>query len=475
MPSSSGPGPNGLAAAIVLARAGRSVLVREAASEPGGGVRSGALTLPGFIHDVCSAVYPLGIASPFFRTLPLAAARPGVDPPAGPAGPPAGRRHGGAAGAVHAGDRRMARAGRRRLAAADGPVRLALARSFCPRSWDRCSPPRHPLLLGALRDASGCCRRPAGADGVSEATARGRCSPASPAHATLPLNQPPSAAFGLVLGLAGHAAGWPIPRGGAGADHRRRWFRTCARWAAPSRPTRRSTSVDDLPPSRAVLLDVTARAGAARRRHAADRRRTAGELERFQYGLGHVQGGLGAGRPDPLARRRSAPGPGRSTWAARWRRSWLAARPSGPGQPAERPLVLLSQPTLFDPTRAPAGQAHRLGLLPRAERQHRGHDGARSRPRSSGSRRASATGSSARHAMGAGRLRAPQPELRRRGHQRRRGDAAAVVLPPGPAAGARTPRRTRACSSARPRRRRAAASTACAASTPRRTALRRRL
>ena len=64
-------GPNGLAAAIVLARAGRSVLVREAASEPGGGVRSEALTLPGYIHDVCSAVYPLGIASPLFRRLPL--------------------------------------------------------------------------------------------------------------------------------------------------------------------------------------------------------------------------------------------------------------------------------------------------------------------------------------------------------------------------------------------------------------------
>ena len=67
-----GAGPNGLAAAIVLARAGRSVLVREGASTPGGAVRSEALTLPGFIHDTCSAVYPLGVASPLFRRLPLA-------------------------------------------------------------------------------------------------------------------------------------------------------------------------------------------------------------------------------------------------------------------------------------------------------------------------------------------------------------------------------------------------------------------
>jgi len=68
-----GSGPNGLAAAIVLARAGHAVLVREAASTPGGGARTEALTLPGFSHDVCSAVHPLGIASPLFRRLPLAA------------------------------------------------------------------------------------------------------------------------------------------------------------------------------------------------------------------------------------------------------------------------------------------------------------------------------------------------------------------------------------------------------------------
>src|ERR671919_2680956 len=67
-----GSGPNGLAAAITIAREGKSVAVYEAAAEIGGGVRSAELTLPGFVHDVCSAVYPLAIGSPFFRSLPLA-------------------------------------------------------------------------------------------------------------------------------------------------------------------------------------------------------------------------------------------------------------------------------------------------------------------------------------------------------------------------------------------------------------------
>src|SRR5690242_21102525 len=67
-----GAGPNGMAAAIVLARAGLRVLLREGADEPGGGARTEALTLPGFVHDVCSAVHPLGISSPFFSRLPLA-------------------------------------------------------------------------------------------------------------------------------------------------------------------------------------------------------------------------------------------------------------------------------------------------------------------------------------------------------------------------------------------------------------------
>src|SRR6266571_1867693 len=66
-----GAGPNGLAAAITLARAGRSVLVLESKDTIGGGSRSMELTLPGFVHDVCSAIHPLGIGSPFFRSLPL--------------------------------------------------------------------------------------------------------------------------------------------------------------------------------------------------------------------------------------------------------------------------------------------------------------------------------------------------------------------------------------------------------------------
>ena len=208
-----GSGPNGLAAAITLARAGHAVLVIEAKDTIGGGMRTAELTLPGFRHDVCSAIHPLGVASPFFRTLPLAAH--GVEwitPPAAVAHP--------------FDDGTAAVLERSVTATADtlGQDAAAYQRLMTPlvEGWDDIADtvlgplrlPRHPLALArfgrrAMRSARGL------AEGVFTGTrARGFFAGLA-AHAIMPLDKVPTAAFGLMLGILGHVVGWPLPRGGS--------------------------------------------------------------------------------------------------------------------------------------------------------------------------------------------------------------------------------------------------------------------
>src|SRR3954470_5285871 len=192
-----GAGPNGLAAAIVLARAGVSVRVLEAADTVGGGARSAELTLPGFVHDVCSAIHPLAIASPFFRTLPLAAhGLEWIEPPAMVAHP----FHDGSPALV---DRSVdATAGR--LGRDGAAYRLLIgsvvdawpmleASVLGPIGW-----PRHPVALArfgrhALRSAEGLARS------VFAASPARALFAGLAAHGMLPLDTLPTAAFALVL------------------------------------------------------------------------------------------------------------------------------------------------------------------------------------------------------------------------------------------------------------------------------------
>jgi phytoene dehydrogenase-like protein len=210
-----GSGPNGLAAAIVLAEAGLSVTVLEAQPTIGGGARSAELTLPGFVHDVCSAVHPLALGSPFLSRLPLG--RFGLEwiqPPY----PLAHPFDDGTAAIVE----RSVAATARRLGA-DASAYVALFRPFVAE-WPALASevlgplrlPRHPWLmarfgLAGIRSARF----------LAEVTFRGERARALfaglAAHSFLPLEQPPSAAFGLVLGVLTHAVGWPIPKGGAQA------------------------------------------------------------------------------------------------------------------------------------------------------------------------------------------------------------------------------------------------------------------
>ena len=346
-----GAGPNGIAAAIVLARAGLRVLLREGADEPGGGARTAALTLPGYLHDVCSTVHPLGIGSPFFRQLPLA--RYGLEwilPPAAAAHP----LDDGSAVLLE-----RSTAAMERQIGPDAAAWQALMNPFVKNwwalAWDALGPlkpPRHPLLLARF----GLAAFPA-ATWLTRFLFRGSRAPALfggiASHATLSLSDPPSAAFGMILGVAGHAVGWPLPRGGSATITRAliAYFRSLGGDVQTSRPVR---ALDEFPNARAVVLDLTAR-----------------QLLRlegtrfsplYRYQLDHFTPGLGTFKVDwaldgpipwqaPEARLASTLHLGGTLdeMDANRKQEWR-------GEPAERPFVLVVQPTLFDSSRAPEGK-----------------------------------------------------------------------------------------------------------------------
>ncbi|MEO5966245.1 MAG: NAD(P)/FAD-dependent oxidoreductase [Candidatus Limnocylindrales bacterium] len=347
-----GAGPNGLAGAIELARAGRSVRIYEAADRVGGGTRSAELTLPGFVHDVCASVHPLSLASPFFRSLDLA--RHGLEW----VQPEAPVAHALAAGRTIVLERD--------LGAIDG----ALGRDagawrdlFGPlvREWERLvpmilspviRPPRHPLLLArfgipALLPAVDLARllfREPGARALFAGMA---------AHSMLRLEQPLSGSFGLVLGMLAHAVGWPLAKGGSGA--------IAAALEAEARSlgveivtSHRVDALDALPPARAYLLDVTPRQVLE---ITGDRLppRYRRQLESFRYGPGvfKIDWALDGPIPwhDPATARAATVHLGGPAGE-------VAASESavGRGRHADRPFVLLVQPTIADPSRAPAGK-----------------------------------------------------------------------------------------------------------------------
>ncbi len=347
-----GSGPNGLAAAVELARAGRSVLVVEGASVPGGGARSEPLTLPGFVHDVCSAVHPLGIASPFLRQLPLAAhGLEWVQPPIAAAHP----LDDGTAAVLE----RSVRATARHLGpdgAAYGMLVGPFVRHYETLFQETLGPllhlPRHPFLLArfGLRALWPTTLLARGL--FKEELARGLLAGIA-SHATLPLDKSPSAAFALTLGIAGHGAGWPFARGGSGAITAAlvSYLRSLGGEVVTGRTV---TSLDDLPRTKAVLLDMTpqqllALGGAplpAGYRH---------QLEHFQYGLGtfKVDWALDAPIPWRAAECRLA---GTVHLGGTLAEMEAGRRTEWQGRPAENPFVLVTQPSLFDPSRAPGGK-----------------------------------------------------------------------------------------------------------------------
>ncbi len=346
-----GSGPNGLAAAITLARAGRSVIVFEAKDTIGGGTRSAELTLPGFVHDVCSAVHPLAVGSPFFKSLPLD--RFGLEwtyPPASLAHPLDDgtavivERSIEATGESLGVDARTYRRVMKPLAA-DWPQ---LAREFLgPLRF-----PHHPLTM--LRFGPRAALPAATFARLAFHGARARALFAGLAcHSIMPLEQVTTAAFGLILGITAHAVGWPIPKGGsqAIANALAAYLKSLGGEIVTGCEV---VCLDQLPPHRAVLFDVTPRQLdriAGDRLPASYRRK----LQGYRYGPGVFKMDFALDGPIPWRAEDCARA---ATVHVGGTLEEIAAseRTTGHGQHPEKPFVLVAQSSLFDPARAPGGQ-----------------------------------------------------------------------------------------------------------------------
>jgi phytoene dehydrogenase-like protein len=371
-----GAGPNGLSAAIVLAQHGLQVDVFEAEPQPGGAARTLPLTLPGFLHDFGSAVHPLAAGSPFFNALHL-------------------QTHGlewihSPATLAHPFDDGTAVTLERSLADAaaalgpDGPAWRRLMEPFAA-NWPALSAevlrplrlfPHHPLLLARF----GLKAFPP-ANFVATRFFRQERTRALfaglAAHSFLSLDEPLSSAFAVLLAAAAHAVGWPIPRGGAQAIT----GALCGCLAAYKIDVKVSTRMEQLAPPAAydlTMCDVTPR---QLLRLASDQLSTSYQrnLHRYRYGTGAFKVDYALSHPIPW----KAPECLRAATvhlggtSAEITASEAAARR---GEHAERPFVLLAQPSLFDDTRAPIGKhtawaychvpnGSQLDMLPRLEAQ----------------------------------------------------------------------------------------------------------
>jgi len=346
-----GAGPNGLSAAVALAQAGRRVTVYEALDRIGGGAASGEVTLPGFTHDLCSAVHPTGVASPFWRTLPLGDhGLRWIEPKAEVAHP------------LEDAPAAIAWRSLEKTARDLGADERAYHDLFgdAVETWPKLLPsvlgapamPRHPLAMArfGLRGLSSAAARAS----RQFSTERARALVAGMAgHAMLPLDVFPSGAVALVFTALAHTAGWRFPEGGAQRipDALALLLGSLGGQIVTGA---RIDNVDDLPRARAILFDLSPRPllRIAGHRFPPRFRRA---LERFRYGMGAFKIDWALDAPIPWRDPRIAEagtvhvGGTLAEIAASERDAWE-------GRHSERPYILLAQPTLFDPSRAPAGR-----------------------------------------------------------------------------------------------------------------------
>ncbi|MGH2809245.1 MAG: phytoene desaturase family protein [Actinomycetota bacterium] len=345
-----GAGPNGLAAAIEIARAGRSVAVFEAASTVGGGCRSAELTEPGITHDVCSAIHPLALASPFMRTVPMKDVGVEFAHPEVPfAHPLDGRR----AGALYRSVEETA-ANLGDDAKAYTRLMKPLVESGHELSDELLGPlhvPRRPLTLArfALRGAF-----PATMLAKRLKTDEGRGLIAGvAAHSMLPLSWPPTGGFGLMLALLGHLVGWPAIKGGSQrlSDGLARHLNDLGGEIVLDSPV---TAIGDLPTARAYLFDTSPRAmveiAGDRLPHSYKKR-----IERFRLGAGVVKVDYALNAPVPWAND-ACRGAGTVHVGGSIEQITASERAVFKGGHPDDPFVLVAQQSVFDDTRAPAGR-----------------------------------------------------------------------------------------------------------------------
>ncbi|WP_028297374.1 phytoene desaturase family protein [Olivibacter sitiensis] len=347
-----GAGPNGLAAAITLQREGLSVLLLEAKATVGGGMRTQELTLPGFRHDVCSAIHPMGAASPFLRSLPLEQHGLKYVQPTVLAAHP-----------FDSGD--DAAALLRSLdetAKGFGADEGAYKKLFAPlvRHWPQIerdvlgplvSLPRHPFAMAgfgwkALQSGKQIAAR------FKTKEARGLWA-GIVAHSMIPLSAQTSAAIALVLSTAGHIGGWPIPIGGSQsiANALAFYFESLGGEIQLNSPV---SSLSDLPDARTVLLDVTPRQLLA---ICGDELSSfyRWQLKDYKYGMGVFKIDWALDSPIPF-RSEACRKAGTVHLGNTFEEVAHSESQVWKGQHPDKPFVLVAQQSLFDESRAPAGK-----------------------------------------------------------------------------------------------------------------------